>query len=463
MPTDTYDLVLLGVGSGAKVIAQPLARSGMSVAAVEHRKLGGECPYYACMPSKFMLRDAARGRTWPEAVLRRDDHTQHADDSGVEEDFVGDGITVLRGHGVVTGPDTLTVDGQEIGFQRLLIDTGTCVVHPPIDGLPDVPIWDSEEALTATERPQSLLVLGGGPIGIELAQVFARFGTTVTVVEAADRLVPTDAPVVGELLAQVLAADHVYVRTGVTADRAEKCDVGARIHLSDGSSVEVERVLVAVGRKPNVTGIGLEHLGIDVEGAPDGLSIDGSCRVLGADGTPLVNVFAAGDVTGIAPYTHIANYHGRIVVDTLLGRARTADYTAVPRGIYTSPSGFGVWMTPEQARAAGIDLLVARGDLVNVSRSSAEGSSPLGPDGVAGGCVELYADRARGVLIGAAGVATEVDAWLGEVGLAIRAQVPVSTYVEVVHAFPTWSEGLDQPLRELARAIEGITDPEIQL
>lgn len=450
---DTFDVVVLGVGSAGKVIAPLLARSGRRVAVVEHRKLGGECPYYACMPSKFMLHDAARGRTWVEAVLRRDDHTRHADDSGVEKDFVAEGITVLRGHGVVSGPSGLSVGDREITWRQLVLNTGSTIVDPPVDGLHDVPTWTSEDALTATERPGSLVVLGGGPVGIELAQTFARFGSTVTLVEAADRLLVREAPLVGELLGQVLAADGVDVRTGASVQRAEPTEAGARLHLDDGSTVEAERVVVAVGRAPNVTKLGLETLGIDIDAAATGVPVDGSCRVLGADNASLPGVWAVGDVTGIAPYTHIANYQGRIVVDSMLGHCRTADYSAVPRGVYTTPSAFAIGLTPDEAHEQGIDLLVARGDMVDVSRAVVEGDSPLGPDGVAGGAVELYADRARGVLIGAAAVATSADAWLAEVGLAIRARVPISTYIDVVHAFPTWGEALDRPLRELAQQL----------
>lgn len=460
---DTFDLVVLGVGSAGKAIAPPVARAGRRVAVVEHRKLGGECPYYACMPSKFMLHDAARGRTWAEAVLRRDDHTRHADDSGVEQDFVAEGITVLRGHGVLTGPGRLAAGDRQIGWQQLVVNTGSTVVDPPVDGLRAVPTWTSEDALTATERPASLVVLGGGPVGIELAQMFARFGSTVTLVEAADRLVAREASLVGELLGQVLAADGVDVRTGTSVQRAEPAGAGARLHLDDGSTVEAERVLVAVGRAPNVQQIGLDALGIDVDAAAAGLPVDGSCRVLGVDGTALPGVWAVGDVTGIAPYTHVADYQGRVVVESMLGHCRTADYSAVPRGVYTTPAAFAIGLTPEQAREQGVDLLVARGDMVDVSRALVEGDSPLGPDGVAGGAVELYADRARGVLVGAAAVATAADAWLAEVGLAIRAQVPISTYADVVHAFPTWGEVLDKPLRALAEQLAGPSGNQLPL
>jgi dihydrolipoamide dehydrogenase len=281
-----------------------------------------------------------------------------------------------------------------------------------------------------------LLVLGGGAVGCELAQVHARFGSDVVLLEPGSQLAGDEEGSVAELLAGALRADGVDVRFGVEADRFELDGRQAVAHLSDESSVTVDRVLVATGRTPNTGRIGLVALGI--EPAEDGsLRTDDRCRVVGQR-----HVWAAGDVTGIAPYTHAASYQARIVSANLLGEERRADYRAIPRAIYTSPSVASVGLTAAQARERGIDAVTAAMDVGETARSAT--------DDAGGGRLVLTADARRRVLIGASAIGPRADEWLGEATLAIRAEVPLAVLVDVVHPFPTYAEAFEPPLRDLA-------------
>jgi len=459
---ETFDVVVLGAGSAGESIAVALAGEGRAVALVEALRVGGECPYVACMPSKSMLRSAearAEARRLPAlagasvapaldddeaafraALARRDDVAEHLDDSGAAQEAADAGVVLVRGRGCVVRPGVVAVEGRELGWTDLVLATGSSVVHPPIEGLDTIATWTSDEALSAHERPGSLVVLGGGPVGCELAQVHARFGVTTTLVEAGPQVAGKEEPSIAELLAQVLRDDGVDVRLGVRAVRAEPVGDGrGRLHLDDGSTVEAERVIVAVGRTPTTDGIGLDVLGVEV-GDGGAVEVDEHCRVVGQS-----HVWAAGDVTGTAPYTHTANYQARIVTDNLLGRVRTADYRAIPRAVYTEPAVASVGVTEEQARESGVDAITAVMDVGQTARAATQGAG--------GGRLVLTADRARGVLIGAAAIGPHVDEWLGEAVLAIRAEVPLSVLADVVHAFPTFAEAYEPPVRELLAAL----------
>ena len=458
---ETFDVVVLGAGSAGESIAHRVAGAGRSVALVEALRVGGECPYVACMPSKSLLRSAAARHdatrltelggsaaqpsldapevAYAQAVRRRDEIAEHRDDTAAADNAAQAGVTLVRGHGRVVREGVLAVDGRELAWTDLVVATGSTPKRPPIPGLDDVPTWTSDEALSATDRPASLLVMGGGAVGCELAQVFARFGTRVTLVQSGPRLAGKEEPSIADRLAQVLRDDGVDVRLKVEVERCTATPRGARLQLSDGSEVEVDRVLVAVGRTPTTDDLGLEVLGISPR--DDGtLEVDGSCRVEGRQ-----HVWAAGDVTGVAPYTHTANYQARIVADNLLGDSRTADYRASPRAIYTEPTVASVGMAEAQAREHGIDAVTAVMDVGETARSITEGAG--------GGRLVLTADRARGVLIGAAAIGPRADEWLAEATVAIRAEVPLQVLADVVHAFPTFGEAFEPPLQELAARV----------
>ena len=453
---ETFDVVVLGAGSAGESIATTLSEQGRSVALVEQLRVGGECPYVACMPSKSMLRSAeARDQArrlaelagassapaldgddeaFRAAVTRRDDVAEHREDGGAAGELDEAGVVLVRGHGRVTAPGVVTVDGRELGWTDLVVATGSQPVVPPVEGLDAVPTWTSDEALSAQERPASLLVLGGGAVGCELSQVHARFGTRVVLVDEGDQLLGREEPSIAGLLADALRSDGVDLRLGVGVERAEPGGPGAVLTLSDGTSVEVERVLVATGRTPTTDGLGLDVLGIEPADGGE-LEVDDRCRVAGQE-----HVWAAGDVTQKGPYTHTANYQARVVAANLLGEHRTADYRAIPRAVYTEPAVASVGMDAATAAEQGLEAQTAVMDLGETARAATEGAG--------GGRLVLTA--AGGVLVGAAAIGPRADEWLAEATLAIRARVPLEVLADVVHAFPTFGEAYEPPVRELA-------------
>ena len=440
-----FDVVVLGGGNAGTYVAAEAARAGRSVALVEERLVGGGCPYFACMPSKSLLHSARRGETWEHAVARREEVTGHLDDAPAVARLATAGVIVVKGRGRIARPGAVAVEGTEYGFEDVVLAPGSHAVPPAVAGIDAVPCWTSEEALTCPDLPRRLVVLGGGPVGCELAQIYAAFGSQVALVEARDRLVSGEAPFVGDILAESLRRMGADVRVGVGAGSAERTDDGLQLHMSDGGTIDADRILVATGRRPSVADLGLENLGLDGLdglGAPQGdgragggLLVDETCRVA-------EHVWAAGDVTGIAPYTHTAGYQARIVVSNLLGKRREADYRAIPRVIYTTPSAYAVGLSPQRAAADGVDLAVASFDLAGTARAAVEDDDR--------GRVELYADRSQGVLVGGAAAGLYAEEWMGEITLAVRAEVTLDVLADLVHAFPTYGEAIEPPLRELA-------------
>jgi dihydrolipoamide dehydrogenase len=315
---------------------------------------------------------------------------------------------------------------------------------PPVDGLADSHPWTSDDALSSAELPRRMVLLGGGAVGCELAQVYAAFGSQVTVVEMLPRLLAREPAFVGEALADALQSRGVDVRVGIGASQVRHDGAEFVVRLDDGSTVTADRLVVAAGKKPR-TALGLETIGIATDKA---LAIDEACRVVGQS-----NVWAAGDVTGVAPFTHTANYHARLVIAGINGRPGVAHHNAIPRTVFTEPAVFGVGVTPEQAERDGVDLLTARFDIGKTARAFVE--REVGTH-AAEGQLELYADRRRGILVGAAAVGAYADHWTGELVLAVRAEVPVRVLADAVHAFPTLGEAIEPPMRELAAAIESL-------
>ncbi|MGJ7440196.1 dihydrolipoyl dehydrogenase family protein [Aquipuribacter sp. MA13-6] len=487
---EEFDLVVLGTGSGGEYVASTAARRGLRVAAVESRLVGGECPFLACVPSKVLLLAATRARrdgtdltaAWRDAVAGRDEAADHLDDSAKAEDLLEAGVTLVRGRGRVSGPGTVQVDlagdgsGEGGGARTLrwgtslVVGTGSAPVVPDLPGLADVPTWTSDEALTSPDLPERLLVLGGGAVGCELSQVYASFGVAVTVVETSPHLLPREDPWVGETLAEHLARAGVDVRAGTSLVRVEQVDGGVRATLrrdgdddrgddggGDGARTEVEehlvvdRVLVVTGRRPNVAGLGLELL--DVSLADGAVAVDDRCRALDADGHPVDGVVAVGDVTALAPYTHTANHHARVVLSQLAGRDVRRRDAGIPRAVYTEPPVFSVGLSEQDARDAGHDVLTAHQDVTETARAFVErvglaaGSTAAGPAGL-----RLVADT-DGRLLGAAVVGPHADSWGGELALAVTAGLDVSLLAEHVRAFPSWSEAITPAALDLAERV----------
>jgi dihydrolipoamide dehydrogenase len=459
---ENFEVIVLGAGSAGEYVAGELAEAGRPVALVEKLRVGGECPFVSCVPSKAMLRsaqvrDEARrlvelgGASAPAelgsgaaayrtATARRDELVSGRHDTGHAEEAQRRGVTLIRGTGQVSRPGVLAVDGRELGYLDLVVATGSEPAVPPISGLDTVTAWTSDRVLSEPDRPASVAILGGGPIGCEFAQIFTGFGAAVTVIEAAPRLLSNEPPAISEAMAGVLHEAGAHVRLGAAVKAVEPApDGGTRILFEDGPPAEAERLILAVGRTPVTGGLGLDRLGIepDERGA---LAVDAYCRVRGHQ-----HVWAGGDVTGIAPYTHGADYQALIITDNLLGRRRKADYRSMPRVVYTQPPMASVGMTEAEARQAGIDVITATADLSGLVRAHT--------DGAPGGPLILVADRKQGVLIGAAALGPGADDWISEAGLAIRAEVPLATLTDVVHPFPAYAQGFEQPLRDLARQV----------
>jgi pyruvate/2-oxoglutarate dehydrogenase complex dihydrolipoamide dehydrogenase (E3) component len=434
-----FDVVVLGGGTAGVHVATEVARGGKSVALVEAGLIGGESPYLACIPTNSLLLSASRGEAWEDAVARRDEVTGRLDDSGAAQRLASSGVTVIRGTGRITGPGSVSV-GQSVGtsvgtsmgteesltYSDLVIATGCEPVAPPIEGLSDIPAWTTAEGLCSPDLPRRLIVLGGGPAGCELAQIYAAFGSQVTLIEAEPGLLPGEAGFAGEILTAALRRAGVEIVLGSRATKAERTPDGLTLALEDGMRIDADRLLLATGRRPRQGGLGLDLLGITV--APgQALPTTASCQVTSG-------VWAAGDVTGIT-HTHASHYQAGVVAANILGQPREADYTAIPRCVFTTPSVYAV------GEPAGPGFVTVRVSLSEVARGR------LGPDDL--GCLELYATG--GVLAGAVAVGPDAAAWMAEVTLAIRAKIPVTLLADVVHAFPTYGEALQAAFRELAR------------
>jgi pyruvate/2-oxoglutarate dehydrogenase complex dihydrolipoamide dehydrogenase (E3) component len=451
---ERYDAVMLGMGPGGEVVAGRLLRAGKRIAIVERELIGGECAYWACIPSKTLLRppevwgEARRafGTSTPTIELEelfdyRDFMIRNLDDSGQVEGYEKKGATVVKGEGRIAGPERVEANGEVLETDNVIVATGSSANVPPIEGIGDVPYWTNREATTTREVPGHALIVGGGPNGVEASQWLSRFGSEVTIVQSPDRLLNREDPKVGELLREALEEEGVKVLSGrkVTKVRKSGGPNGGRTvaTLDDGAEVETDVVVVAAGRTPRTQGIGLESLGVEPDGK--GLLIDDHCRIEGAG----EGAWAVGDVTGVALFTHVAQYQGRVVADNILGKERKASYRGVPRVVFSDPEVAACGLTEEQAREQGIDVAAADLDLGrSLARPYTFEKDPRGHFG-------LVADREHGVLIGAWAVAPQASEWIHQASQAIRAEIPIETLVDGVAQFPTYSEAYVKALERL--------------
>lgn len=450
--THEADVVVLGMGPGGEDVAGRLAEAGLDVVGIEAGLVGGECPYWGCIPSKMMIRAAhlvAEARrlpgvagsatvqpSWtPVADRIRSEATDNWDDTVAVDRFVGKGGTFVRGRGRLESGDTVVVgDRRFVARRGVVVATGTTAAIPPIPGLADTPYWTNRDAVEAKELPKSIIVLGGGAIGAELAQVYARFDVATTIVEAADRLLPLEAPRAGELIGDVFATEGIDVVTGIGAARVDH-DGRFTVTLADGRELTAERLLVATGRRVDLAAIGADAIGVDPTGRS--LPVDERCRV--TDG-----VWGVGDVTGKGAFTHVAMYQARIVAADILGENVTpADYSALPRVTFTDPEVGSVGLNADSAIQAGIDVSTG---ITNVPSTARGWLHAVGNDGF----IQLVADRARGVLVGATSVGPAGGEVLGLLALAVHARVPIEELRSMIYAYPTFHRGVEDALRDLS-------------
>lgn len=454
MSTDpeTADVVVIGMGPAGESVAGQLAEAGLDVVGIDRELVGGECPYWGCVPSKMMIRAAdllAEARRipgiagkadvvpdWgPVAQRIRDEATDNWDDTVAVERFEGKGGRFVRGHGRLTGPGLVTVGDRT--FQAaigVVVATGTTAAIPPIDGLADTPYWTNRQAIETTEIPESLIVLGGGAIGAELAQVFARFGAAVTVVEALDRLLPNEEPEAGEVVAEVFGSEGIDVRTGAGAQSVSHDGDWFTVRLAEGGELTGAELLVATGRRVDLTSVGVGAVGLD-ESARN-LAVDEDLRA--APG-----LWAVGDVTGEGAFTHVGMYQADIAVADILNRDhRPADYKALPRVTFTDPEVGSVGRTEAQAREDGIDVRTA---LVRVPHTARGWLHRAGNEGF----IKLVADGGRDVLIGATVAGPNGGEVIGLLTLAVHTGVPLDDLRSMIWAYPTFHRGVEDAVRQL--------------
>jgi pyruvate/2-oxoglutarate dehydrogenase complex dihydrolipoamide dehydrogenase (E3) component len=443
------DVVVVGLGPGGEALATRLAKAGLEVVGVDRRLVGGECPYYGCIPSKMVIRAAdalQEGRRIPDLAGTstvdpdwspvhariRDEATADWDDKIAVDRLVEAGVTFVRGAARLTGPRQVEVDGTTWTAARgVVLNTGTEPSAPPIDGLAGTPYWTNRDALEAAEIPGSLIVVGGGAIGAELGQAFARFGVRVTVLEVADRILAPEEPEASALVADVFGREGIQVLAGATISSVSYADGRFSVDV-DGRTLQADKLLVAAGRRPNLADLGLDTVGLD----PSARAVETDGRMRAGDG-----LWAIGDITGKGAFTHMSMYQSAIAARDILGQdGPEASYTAVPHVTFTDPEVGSVGMTEQQARAAGLNIRVGTTDLASSTRGwIAKGE----------GLIKLVEDADRGVLVGATSVGPSGGEVLGMLVTAVHAEVPTATLRSMIYAYPTFHRAVEDALSRL--------------
>jgi pyruvate/2-oxoglutarate dehydrogenase complex dihydrolipoamide dehydrogenase (E3) component len=437
-------VVVLGGGVAGESFVAALRRYNekIPISLVERELVGGECSYWACIPSKTLLRPLEilfRARVAPGAkeglngadiakIFWWRDQVAGKDDTSQAGWLASKDVELVRGSGTVIERGLVRVGDRDLAHEALVVATGSVPSMPLVAGLDKLDYWGSREGTSASEVPESIAVVGGGAVGCELAQFYGRIGSQVTLVQSGEHLLPRVEREAGEVLADVLREEGVDVRLNARTSSVERGGPGFRLELEDQDPVEATHLLVATGRKPNVEGFGFEEL--DVTIGERGMKVDD--RLQAADA-----VWAVGDVTGVALFTHVGKYQAHVAAANVAGQDARADYRAIPAVIFTDPQIASV------GDVSGEGAVVASFPITSTSRSATY-SRPKRP-----GFVKLFADRDRGVLLGAVVVGPEAGEWLGQLTLAVRAEVPVDVLRDTIQPFPTFSEAIFFAARDL--------------